>query len=291
MISYNNIRGEITELENTLERIKGLRASNGELLLGSEHAAINNGAKVKTAKIHEVDKLLIDSRGKPLSGDMKQRLYVSPSSEDGKRILVDWVLRDYIECLEKNLEAYTQLQSKIKPYGLDESIGCAIERFPFIDEAALLDSLSKCGADQILNKNKGSLWNYEEYITNESHPEHKIHPTTAGFYCRSKSEALIAEELTRYGLEYRYEQLLPFKDVMIFPDFLIKRADGKVFVWEHMGMLENEGYRKAQIKKLGYYMKNGIVVWDNLILTWDSKLGTIDPRRIRFEIENNLLVR
>ena len=87
-----------------------------------------------------------------------------------------------------------------------------------------------------------------------------IHRTERGDLVRSKSELVIADKLHARGIDYAYEQPLVFSDGRTrYPDFTIAdHAMGVTFYWEHLGMLDNLGYRARWEKKRAEYLKNGI---------------------------------
>ena len=71
-----------------------------------------------------------------------------------------------------------------------------------------------------------------------------IHKTSRGELVRSKSEVIIANLLNNAGLDYTYEEELVLADgSKKYPDFVI-RKNGKIFYWEHLGMLQKEDYAK-----------------------------------------------
>ena len=76
----------------------------------------------------------------------------------------------------------------------------------------------------------------------------------------SKSEVIIANELSASGIEYNYE--LPFigKDgSRRYPDFTIEDPDtGVTWLWEHLGMLGNPEYDKKWGYKQQWYRENGV---------------------------------
>ena len=108
-----------------------------------------------------------------------------------------------------------------------------------------------------------------------------LHRTTFGLMVRSKSEALIAETLRKHSLEFRYEEPISLFDdggnrTVRYPDFTIYLKDGAVVYWEHMGMLNNKGYRTAAYRKLELYYRNGILPGSNLMITCDDCEGAVD---------------
>ncbi len=77
----------------------------------------------------------------------------------------------------------------------------------------------------------------------------------------SKSEVIIANELSASGIEYAYE--LPFvaKDgSRRYPDFTIEDPDtGVTWLWEHLGMLGNPEYDEKWGYKQQWYRDNGVL--------------------------------
>lgn len=75
--------------------------------------------------------------------------------------------------------------------------------------------------------------------------------TNCGFKVRSKSEAIIAELLTKNGLEIVYEPVLSINGRDYIPDFIIRNPrTGKIYIWEHFGMMDNPDYAFKSIQKL-----------------------------------------
>ncbi len=121
-----------------------------------------------------------------------------------------------------------------------------------------------------------------------------IHRTERGDLVRSKSELVIADKLFRQGIEYIYEQPLTLPNGRIrYPDFTITdHARGETFYWEHLGMLENPGYKERWERKLNEYLEAGIKPHEagggsagTLIITRDDANGGIDSPSITRLIE------
>lgn len=86
--------------------------------------------------------------------------------------------------------------------------------------------------------------------------EGKIHHTLAQFMVRSKSEVIIANMLFERELPFEYEQPLYAKDGTFYlPDFLV-HCQGQTYIWEHWGMISDEGYRNHRETKLEWYEKH-----------------------------------
>jgi hypothetical protein len=117
-----------------------------------------------------------------------------------------------------------------------------------------------------------------------------IHKTLKGEFARSKSEVIIANMLYEAGIPYEYEKELDLgEDGIRIPDFTIDDAEsGKLFYWEHCGMMSDEYYRQRWEEKLEVYKKHDIVEGKNLIASYDDKNGSIDSVAIKALIEKYL---
>lgn len=99
--------------------------------------------------------------------------------------------------------------------------------------------------------------------------------TLKGERVRSKSELLISDHLNRYEIPYRYEKPIELSDwkktVICRPDFTVmNRRTGKIFLYEHLGKMDDEDYVAANMRKLDLYEKNGYLLGNNLIVTHET---------------------
>ena len=63
----------------------------------------------------------------------------------------------------------------------------------------------------------------------------------------------------------------------IYPDFVIRRKrDGKIFIWEHFGLISNDEYRQKMYRRLEELHEAGFNLWENLLISFDSMEGSID---------------
>ena len=125
-----------------------------------------------------------------------------------------------------------------------------------------------------------------------------IHRTERGDLVRSKSELVIADKLHSRGVDYAYEQPLTLTNGRTrYPDFTISDdARGVVFYWEHLGMLDDPGYKARWERKRAEYLECGIAPYDEgggpegtLIETRDEKSGTLDAAAIAAVIDEVIL--
>jgi UvrD-like helicase C-terminal domain len=116
-----------------------------------------------------------------------------------------------------------------------------------------------------------------------------IHRTERGDLVRSKSELVIADKLFARGIEYSYEQPLVLPNGRVrYPDFTIAdHARGVTFYWEHLGLLDDPGYRLRWEAKRAEYKAAKVIPWQEgggetgtLIETRDAPGGALDAEAI-----------
>lgn len=125
-----------------------------------------------------------------------------------------------------------------------------------------------------------------------------IHRTERGDLVRSKSELVIADKLFTRGIEYAYEQPLVLPNGRVrYPDFTITdQARGVTFYWEHLGLLDDIGYRVRWERKRSEYLEAGITpslestdAAGVLIETRDLPGGGLDAAEIARVIDHVVL--
>ncbi len=112
--------------------------------------------------------------------------------------------------------------------------------------------------------------------------EHLVHRTWRGEMVRSKSELVIANHL--FGAKLRYEYERPVEGVQaagrLRPDFSFITDAGDLIIWEHLGMMNRDDYRRGWDWKRDWYTKNGYLEGKNLFTTRDDDRGALDSRPI-----------
>ena len=125
-----------------------------------------------------------------------------------------------------------------------------------------------------------------------------IHRTERGDLVRSKSELVIADKLHARGVEYVYEQPLAIGEGRVrYPDFTIAdHARGVTYYWEHLGLLNDPGYRARWERKRAEYFAAGIQSHEagggpegTLIETCDDPRGGLDAAALAELIDQVLL--
>ena len=115
--------------------------------------------------------------------------------------------------------------------------------------------------------------------------------TARGERVRSKSEIIIANELYRYNVPYHYEMPIQLqyweKIVTRRPDFtVINPRNGKIYIFEHFGMMDNIDYVEANMKKIELYEKNGYLIGKNLVFTHETSKQPLNIAVVDSYIEN-----
>ncbi len=96
--------------------------------------------------------------------------------------------------------------------------------------------------------------------------------TSKGERVRSKSEKIIADELYRHGIPYKYELPIDFVDsrgreFKVYPDFTaLNKRTGDKWIIEHFGLMDYPEYYDNAMLKLDTYERNGYLLGKNLLI-------------------------
>ena len=164
--------------------------------------------------------------------------------------------------------------------GIADSAGAA-------SYAAFCESIGESTAG--LPDSKAENWASKAYETSQYRSEERRHTTSRGLKVRSKAELLIAESLYKFEVPFHYEEVLHIAGRTFIPDFTIMKSDGSLCYWEHCGLMNDARYRAKFKEKLEFYEAAGIVLWKNLILTFDDDEGGINLSIVESEIKNKLV--
>lgn len=131
-----------------------------------------------------------------------------------------------------------------------------------------------------------NIWLKETYNTNAKYEKNLVHKSISGNMVRSKSECLIDSNLFLNGIPFRYECELKLDEVTLYPDFTILHPKtGKIYYWEHFGLMDNNDYADKALKKIKTYINNKIIPNVNLIITYETKDNPIDMMYVMKVIE------
>lgn len=114
-------------------------------------------------------------------------------------------------------------------------------------------------------------WLNEPYEKNTNYANQLIYKSFSGNILRSKSESIIDMALYMNKIPFRYECALHLGDDIFYPDFTIMHPiSGKIYYWEHFGMMDNPNYSKSAYSKLQFYGMYDIFPSINLITTFET---------------------
>lgn len=83
------------------------------------------------------------------------------------------------------------------------------------------------------------------------------------------------------SIPFRYESQLVLGGQEYYPDFtILNPRNNKIMYWEHFGMMNKEAYKQKTRDKLQTYEDYGILPWNNLILTYETKSSPLDVEKI-----------
>ena len=134
-------------------------------------------------------------------------------------------------------------------------------------------------------------WEAVEYIPKGFAPNDPEFYTDKGERVRSKSEILIANALKKHKIPYRFEYPYQFDShsKTKHPDFTVLNVrTRKEFIWEHMGKMDDEGYRDYALNRIIDFEKHGIFPGDRLILTHETLNNPISSKIIEKTIVHYL---
>ena len=223
------------------------------------------------------------------------RLGITRNEEVKRQLAQKEFARKAGAIVDHNLKTMDKAIEELKPFEPEDllrSMPTAYSKLPedyFFNREHLVTSLHLSGEDlaRILRHRE---WGKADYRVSNYKPEWKKHRTSRGLKMRSKSEVLIMEKLYHYAIDVRYEQEHVFGNEIIAPDFTFEAADGKLFCWEHLGMMDVPDYAAKNYRKLMKYYDFGLILGKNLIVSSDL-YGTIDMKLIDFIIQNEVLPR
>lgn len=133
-------------------------------------------------------------------------------------------------------------------------------------------------------------WESEEYVHMDFYSNTPEHYTIKNERVRSKSEVIITDTLTQMHIPYKYEMELTLGEFKIHPDFVcLNVRTRQEFIWEHLGLMDNQDYALKALRKLHSYMDNKYFLGTEVIISWETSeipFTKLDARKL---IEKYLL--
>jgi hypothetical protein len=115
--------------------------------------------------------------------------------------------------------------------------------------------------------------------------------TEKGERVRSKSEIFIANMMYHLGVDYLFERRICLKGLgTIHPDFsVLDLKNRRTIIWEHLGGMDNPDYVEKAIYRINAYLKNGYVIGETLILTFETEAQPLNTREVERLIRHYFL--
>ena len=250
-------------LKSVNKEIKGLRQDNVKV------SVITKGKKVQ-CYIRDTDKYT--GIGRYLPAAQRDRAINIVKNE--YYIKLKEALEKRIKTIDKTIKTINQTD----PLEIYRKIGKGKQR--------LVESI------ELSDEEYRAQWEKYEY---EGKPFEENAPeiyTDRGERVRSKSEKIIADKLYRENIAYRYECPIEIPYVgTIYPDFtLLDEVNRRNIIFEHFGLMHDEGYVNSAIFKLQTYAREGYVLGDNLFITMETVERPLDSRMVDAiikQIKNN----
>lgn len=264
-----------TELEKIDHEMRELLSSiTGELKQMPEGYLNCYSSEGKNYYTH----ILYDENGRVRKGINRNRELVSKLARKDYLLQMQSAAENNTLLLHKLLAQYQSMA----PEDIRKLMNSASQKLP--DSMFLADGkireLTDPKNEKAVRMEVHRIWAQQPYNQSTYKPEEKIHLTSSGIYVRSKSEAVIEEKLFDYDLPHRYEMVIMLDGKEYAPDFTFRDADGKLFFWEHAGMMNDVHYVRRHLNKMSVYERKGIVPWNNLIVTYDTVDGAINTAEI-----------
>lgn len=196
-----------------------------------------------------------------------------------------WCIEKSILILERNVDSIKKVLKKYKnydPFYINESMpksyksnnwifdglpAKSSKKTSLVYDIKLVNETEKISRERILYRGQTNI---------ELKPEGLKFDTGLGFKVRSKSEVLISMILHKYNLIFKYEMPFYINGNLYYPDFLILDKNGVLIIWEHFGMMDNQGYQQSASKKIANYLAEDLVIGKNLIITSETSKNPID---------------
>lgn len=254
---YDNMLLKSRELASKIKALETKIAT----LPGGNFFCSRNGGRYKWFHNDGHHQIYIPKKNRQLAEQLATRKYLSLQSEElqQEKRAIDFYLRHHSTAsLSRQLLAHPEYQELLKSYF----------------------SLPEASKE----------WSNVPYPKNPKHPEHLIHKTISGNLVRSKSETIIDMVLYTNRIPYRYECALELDEFFTYPDFTIMHPiTGKLFYWEHFGLMDDPQYCQKHFLKLQNYVSHGIIPSINLITTYETKNHPLDPELVENLVKHYFL--
>lgn len=256
---YQSARVRVDGLRADIKRYSQVLDSLPE---GSLHI-VNNGRYVKFYNYHGVA-----DNGREIVTYISKKKCLSDAVRLWERKYLGFMIREK-QTEINDIMAFLDVRKRHE-ISIEEKCfsGCGNEMLSMMGIAHISAILGRDFSD---SEYIGREWQNDTYEKSYRNPEHLKFEGPRGIMMRSKAETIIAAELEKAGVPYRYECIHRMDGYRIAPDFTIRRpADGKIIIWEHFGLWSRPDYRQAMYKKLETYARHGYCPGNNLMFSFET---------------------
>ena len=115
--------------------------------------------------------------------------------------------------------------------------------------------------------------------------------TDKGERVRSKSEIFIANTMCHLGVDYLFEHEIYLEGFgAVHPDFcVLDLKNRRTVIWEHLGKMNDPDYVERNLRRINAYLKNGYVIGETLLLTFESAAQPLDTREVERMVRHYFL--
>lgn len=196
--------------------------------------------------------------------------------------------RDYAKELIKEVENQLKLLYKLKDFYEEERLENSYRKLGELRKKLITAPILPI--EDIVKRFEEIEYEGKEFDANVRHEYY----TARGERVRSKSEKIIADELFRYKIPYKYELPIELEGwdrrITVYPDFTaINCRSGRKWIIEHLGMMDNPSYYEKAMQKLDTYERNGILLGRDLLLLHESSYQPLNTNALRRYIEEYLM--
>ncbi len=230
-------------------------------------------------RINKLERSIPHTSGNLVKKGKDKKLVYWQYRKDGKQIQVP-IKKDHEDEMRKQMGILKNREQKLRELWVFQRILERVLKVGGIQAEVLVQNFNnKQESDQLYER---KLQQAKKIAQQKRYSKNYKHQTDKGDLVASKSEEMIANMLFAMDIEYEYEKEMILLGHTVIPDFVIKRKNGKMKIWEHAGLLEMEEYARRFNEKLNIYEKAGFTRQDNLIVTRDvdGSLSAKDIRRI-----------
>ena len=119
-------------------------------------------------------------------------------------------------------------------------------------------------------------WLAQKYDKKDPADGMHVYPTEKGDKVCSKSEAMEADYMFHHAIYYLYEKRLNLIDrgrpVWRYPDFtILDPVTREEVIFEHFGMVDDEGSASNMFDKIRLYEENGFVIGENFLFVFETR--------------------